>query len=352
MVDVAVQSSLIQDAERRAEAREVASIGRGKLCMLVALALLVPALLRPSASGALPFKRDAFVGFDAIQPDYVLIGDSMLGTRIDQSLLNTIVGHNCCYVMWSGGAASAWWHLALKNYALAAEHRPRVVFIFFRDYFLTEPTYRIEDDYWWRIQRLSHPSEPQLMRSLVARETWRDKLEKMFANLYPVQSLRDRARYFLDWMAGRLSGTARVPYGDPVADSFNELFDLDKARTTESDDTGYATEDGMSPDFDGNVETSLLPSMLELARGAGVKLVFVRVQRRPTRNGPPLQSPELVRYIGRLKAYLGSAGAGFYDFTGDPELPLSAYSDGDHIGAEFEDMSTRLFVTRLQQYLQ
>jgi len=39
-----------------------------------------------------------------------------------------------------------------------------------------------------------------------------------------------------------------------------------------------------------------------------------------------------------------------YDFTGDPELPLSAYHDGDHI--KDQKKYTKLFFKRLGDLLQ
>ena len=52
-------------------------------------------------------------------------------------------------------------------------------------------------------------------------------------------------------------------------------------------------------DFARDVERSVLPLMLRDARQAGLTLCFVRVQRRPTANRPPPQSPALVAYVAR-----------------------------------------------------
>jgi hypothetical protein len=92
----------------------------------------------------------------------------MLGTRIDEHTLEARLGRNCCYILWTGGAESAWDHQALKNEVIAAAHRPKVVFIFFRDVYLTRVTYRANDAYWWKIERLSHDHEPQLECSMRA----------------------------------------------------------------------------------------------------------------------------------------------------------------------------------------
>ena len=61
------------------------------------------------------------------------------------------------------------------------------------------------------------------------------------------------------------------------------------------------TGDGPAFDFARDVEDSVLPLMLRDASRAGLTLCFVRVQRRPTANRPPPQSPALRRYVGALR---------------------------------------------------
>jgi hypothetical protein len=121
-------------------------------------------------------------------------------------------------------------------------------------------------------------------------------------------------------------------------------------RGSEAADDADAPSHDAIYDFDAQLPKSLLPSMIELARGAGVRLVFVRVQRRPAPAGPPPQSPELLRYTAALEAYLARSGVGFYDFTGDPELTLDHYLDGDHIDPSWRPESTDLFLRRLHDY--
>jgi hypothetical protein len=76
--------------------------------------------------------------------------------------------------------------------------------------------------------------------------------------------------------------------------------------------------------------------------------VFVRVQRRPTRTEPE----ELQTYLAQLKDYVTFKGAGYYDFTGDPELTLDHYLDGDHIRPEWKRESTENFLRRMRPFLQ
>jgi hypothetical protein len=252
----------------------------------------------------------------------------------------------------TGGAESAWTHQALKNVVLAARHPPKKVFIFFRDTFLTQPTYRATDHYWWRIEHLSHDVEPELTRAMTLSRTWQDQLEFRLGEIYPVQKARDRASETISWMASEVVTPGRVRYGASAGQKYDGLFDLDKLRSVEAADTAFGDEDISQFDFDARIGTSLLPSMIRQAREHGVSLVFVRVQRRPTRDGPPPQSRELQAYMAKLRAYLAAGGTQFYDFTGDPELTLDHYLDGDHIRPEWKAKSTELFLSRLQKMLQ
>jgi hypothetical protein len=103
-------------------------------------------------------------------------------------------------------------------------------------------------------------------------------------------------------------------------------------------------------DFHAQVGKSILPHFIELAQKHSISLVFIRVQRRPTENGVQPDFKELAKYMEELQAYLASHDADFYDFSGDPELRLSAYNDGDHI--KDAKIYTELFVRRLSHLLQ
>lgn len=343
MADV-LKEGLIEGEERSSEQVRTRPIGAIVLVGVLLCVLALPAAYRTRESGKLPFNSHDLDEMNRIRPDYVWIGNSMLGTRIDAEVLTQLLGENCCYVMTSTGAASAWLHQALKNHILAAERRPKKVFVFFRDTFLTWPSFRAQDMYWWRIERLSHAQEPELDRAMQASRTWQETLEYRLGLVYPLQKLRSRAKLAIERVAA-----GYVPWGhEKPGRKFNQLFAFEKMRQMEGDDTAFDSVDTSHFDFAGSVEASLLPSMIALARDAGVELVFVRVQRRPTRTEPEA----LKTYLAQLKDYVTFKGAGFYDFTGDPELTLDHYLDGDHIRPEWRRESTEHFVRRMRPFLQ
>ncbi len=123
----------------------------------------------------------------------------------------------------------------------------------------------------------------------------------------------------------------------------NALFAFEKLRPMA--DADMAVEQAQA-DFAENLPTSILPELIRLAKSRGVKLAFVRVQRRPRPDGPPLQSTALQQYVADLRAYLESEGALFIDDTGNPAFTLDWYKDGDHtLGSKRREYTERFAKT-------
>ena len=97
----------------------------------------------------------------------------------------------------------------------------------------------------------------------------------------------------------------------------------------------------------------MLPLMLRDASRAGLTICFVRVQRRPTANRPPPQSPALRRYVERAAGLRRRrAAALFHDDTGDPALTLDMYEDGDHLARHARRRYTENLYNRLRPHFQ
>jgi hypothetical protein len=93
--------------------------------------------------------------------------------------------------------------------------------------------------------------------------------------------------------------------------------------------------------------------MIRVAKENDIRLVFIRIQRRPFKKGePPLQSKKLKNYISDLRNYILENNMGFHDFTGDPEIRLSMYGSGDHIADKYRPKYTRIFYARLKKEFQ
>jgi hypothetical protein len=332
----------------------------GALLLVAAIALLVPIALRPASArltaGAPPsylpsleptrvrrpfdptFRED----LRRIRPEYVLIGDSMLGSRIDPSHLSRTIGRQAWWVM-QPGTGSAYWYLALKNVVLGAGLKPKVVFVFFRDYNLTDVLFRLDEQFRWSVDTLAGPFEPELDRAIARRleGPWY-VVPKALDAAYGYRAVRDAADVAARrWPALAVAG----PLADDVQKHLNAAFALDKLRPALAAD--IASGDDTLGDFDRMRARSILPEMVALARANGIRLCFVRVQRRPGPAGPPVQSPVLRRYVADLERDVESSGNVFRDDTGDPDYPLAWYSDGDHTAGRLRKRYTELFVQKL-----
>jgi hypothetical protein len=349
MADVSRDESRIGAEEQSTDALSSARVSLPVLLAVAALVLLLPAALRfgPLAASARasqsPFRAD----IERIRPRMVFLGNSMLASRIDPDVLDRRLGPGSAYVIATWGQMSAYWYLVTKNHIAAAAHPPEKLFLFFRDHHLTEPTLRTTGKYLRELRKVSRAQEPEFEAVLASRQTWQERLADLLRDIYPIQQRRDGA-------SNRLQALAALPLGAAgpswdVGRRYNELFDLERLRPTEGDDLGGEARYPGAYDFADNVERSFLPRIIELCRARGIQLHLVRVQRRPGPDGPPPQSPELRAYLEALRAYLAAQGVAYHDFTGDPEVTLARYRDGDHIADPA--WYTELFLERLASEL-
>lgn len=321
--------------------------GVAKLCALIVLMLAVPLALHalnarfapsgvpesylPALEG--PRVRIAFEPrtrqqLAQLDPAYVVIGDSMAGTRVHATRLSQLAGGIAAPIL-QAGSGSAYWYLALKNWVIASGARPKVVFIFFRDTNLTDVMFRLDEGFRWNVDRVALDEEPALNAVIAARTgAIRFRARSMLDRAYGA----DRSRLWLpDGLSNRLARAlepSRRRRQEFVRD-MNSRFDFRHMRAFEAADLADAVD--RDADFDYYVNRSVLPLMFEEANRAGITLCFVRVQRRPLDNRPPYQSNALREYIVALRTYIESRGAILHDDTGDPSLPLEMYEDGDHV---------------------
>lgn len=288
-----------------------------------------------------PFDQDAVETLREAANDYILIGDSMAGTRIDPGHLSRLVGGHGAAALFHPGAGSAYWYLTFKNLVVTAGLHPKAVVFFFRDENLTEPLFRL---YPGSLDRVARSHEAALDAILAARsEGAYYRVHAAVRALYQY----DQTRAWLEPVLSRAPvplAAGRRARRTLLDDIDTHVFALEALRPTAAADMGSGR--GAALDFARNLPTSILPEIIRLSQTSAIRVAFVRVQRRPGPDGPPTQSPALQAYVRALRQYLESSGAVFHDDWGDPELPLAVYEDGDHVKREFKRPYTELFVRR------
>jgi hypothetical protein len=316
----------------------------------------VPALFRqPPPSRPGPGRLTGLSAFDpgprealsAAPPDYVILGNSMAYTNIDPALLGRLTGDRRVAMLAWPSSSTEHWYLALKNYVAAARVKPRAVVVLFRDTELSQPLGMRQD----LLPQLSLEHEPALAQ-LETRDC-RTERERVVATVE--QGLTGAWPLSL-WASAEWGRTAtdflapRAVWGEREIFEFhadlNALFDLGHVRAN----AARPPEVEEVRTFARRMDCSLLPEMVEVARTAGVRLVLVRVQRKPTPMGPPSQPRELVQYLAELRDWAEARGVPLIDLTGDPRLTLEMYRGDDHIAPEFMPRYTQVLFDRLREH--
>lgn len=306
----------------------------------------LPALEGPRERGRFEERRISELHY--LQPGYVVIGDSMAGTRIDERRLGALAGTPIAPLL-QPGSGPAFWYLALKNWVIPSRIKPRLVFIFFRDTNLTDVLFRLEPQFRWSLDLAARDREDEL-DAIVARAI--DPLHRVHVFLardLGVEQAREWAEPALtNWPAEVIEPSRRRR--TEFQRLMNVRLGLDHMRPMPAAD--IAAGDGPSIDFHRDVDRSVLPLMLRDAKAAGLTICFVRVQRRPTAQRPPAQSPPLRAYVRDLQTYITSRGGVFLDDTGDPALTLDMYEDGDHFARHARARYTEHLYNRLRPHFQ
>lgn len=291
-----------------------------------------------------PFDQAAADAVREVQPQFAVIGDSMAGIRIDPRQLTRLTERRVVG-LFHPGSPVAYWYLAFKN--LVADNglkETRGAIFFFRDDQLTSQVQVTPGV----LDRVAREQEPELDRVLAANRlgAFAD-VHRTARGLYEY----DRTRL---WAEPRLTHLPAGWVSENPSELLNtinsELFALDRLRSFAA--TDLAQGSGAALDFAANVNGSLLPEIIRVADASGIKLAFIRAQRRPTEQGPPPQSEALKRYVADLERYLESRGAYFYDDWGDPDTPLSMYADGDHLNSTGKVRYTDRFAEKHARFFQ
>jgi hypothetical protein len=283
-----------------------------------------------------------------LQPGYVVIGDSMAGTRVDERRLGELAGTAIAPLL-QPGSGSAFWYLALKNWVIASGIKPRMVFIFFRDTNLTDLMFRLDPQFRWALDLTALDREDELNALVTKRIRPLHRVHVFLDRYMAVDGVRRRLEPALaNWPAEQIIASRRRR--TEFMPMMNARLGFDHLRPMRAAD--IQSGDAPDVDFEQDVETSVLPLMLRDARNAGLTICFVRVQRRPTANRPPPQSPELEAYVSALRAYVTERGAIFHDDTGDPALTIDTYEDGDHVARHARRQYTENLYNRLRSHFQ
>lgn len=287
-----------------------------------------------------------------VKPQVVLLGNSMLGEGVDERLFMQQTGLRTLK-LWSGGWSSAIWYLALKNVIVPASPRPQTVVLFFRDHYLTDPTFRVTGEYKKGVDELTGPDEP-----LLERLAYLNAMNPLTYQLNQNWSLFQKREYLKESLESNVKSWVGSVYGHSDVESVNQniqrMFGVDNLLAEELGNAQLKSEEVKNKDlydFQKALPVSFLPAMVEIARENNIRLVLVRVKRRREVRG--LQRPAgLDEYIRDLKQWCSSEQVPLIDFSEDARLTLDLYADGDHLNrGDGRTLFTQLLTEQLKPYL-
>ena len=263
----------------------------------------LPALEGPRERA--PFAADRIPDLRRLQPGYVVIGDSMAGTRIDDRRLVELTGVQVAPLL-QAGSGSAFWYLALKNWVIASGIRPRMVLIFFRDTNLTDVMFRLDEQFRWALDYAALDREDELNAVVGRRLGLLHRVHRLVDRVAGTEQARQRIEPAVTAWPVDVMMSSRRRQAEFVT-QMNERLGLDHLRKMEAADIQIG--EGAAFDFARDVEDSVLPLMLRDASRAGLTICFVRVQRRPTANRPPAQSAGAAPIRRRAAVVCDGAGS-------------------------------------------
>jgi hypothetical protein len=217
--------------------------------------------------------------------------------------------------------------------------------VFFRDTNLTDLTFRLLGDYREITDTGAVDYEPELDAVVAERLSgpWH-RAHAVFEDVYRSEAARERFEPALNaWPAQVIAGSRG---GLRLQSAANERFALEHLRQMQLSDMSVVSAN--DADFAANVETSVLPPMLDLAQARHLKLVFVRTQRRAPGGGLRTQSPALEQYMRDLREYIERHGGALIDDQFDEEILRLPYDDLDHIAREAREAYSGILARKLR----
>jgi hypothetical protein len=201
-----VEAPLASPSSERRTAWRRLLVGLGVLG--VAAAFLIALARHAPPEPRQPFDKGLVRRIQKQAPDIVVLGNSMVETRFDESELNRLLSPTRVSVLGVGGSKSAYWYLTLKNVVLPAV-KPKRVLLFLRRRELTSPREKATGAFASLVSRVRHAEEPLVDAKLAPPQS--EPIEWLgyeLGRLAPFPRLHALADPVVDGWARGLTGAA------------------------------------------------------------------------------------------------------------------------------------------------
>lgn len=289
-------------------------------------------------------RKDGVMYIEENHPQIVLLGDSTLMLGVDEDLLEARTGTSV-YNMGQLGSASAMWYLLLKNNIVESSYKPQYVVVVFRNSILTAPDFRVQGNYFTRLDEYARKNEPFFIQtSYVKLMNPLEIAAESYFPLYVVRSrLRESAEAKLRYLGTGLVGCDQTCTDNALEKTFAaEDFEPQALEDAlNSADTLLYTDYHM--DFHARLNDSYLPELIRLARENNIKIIFVRIKVEVNSDSPALSG-----YLRSLSAYFKENNVDYFDFGDDPRLAHDLFQDPVHLNEKGKLLFTQLLADELK----
>ncbi len=327
------------------------------LGLVILLNWLLPGWLSvryPRALGPI-FSPDIRMSYQTeiqkVKPEVILLGNSVINSGLDLPLFEQLVNRRTIKFSFPG-TASAYWYLLMKSNIISSNPPPRYLSIFFLDNLLTSPTLGVNGPtYQALIDEVAGENDAVLLQKAYLSQI--SPLEGFLDGHLPVfgerASLKDkidnRLKYTFPSIVQQCDKTCLDAALDKAFTQLNMLPDNFAVAGETADPIS-----GTGWDFNGSVEKSFLPDMINLAREKGIQLVFVREKNARFMNLAD-ESAEMRHYFQQLTDYLSRQGVLYMDFAHEPSLTIDLFRDRMHLSPTGREVFTRLVAARFSSLI-
>lgn len=296
----------------------------------LALALALPFLVnaRTKAFYDIPIKE-----MEAMQPDYVFIGNSMCESRIDARYLSALSGEKA-YRIAGGPSFIATWYIWLKNFVAAAKIAPKKVFIFFTDEQLTVTEFQVppkDAEFIETELTFYEPTYDRLIRR--KSETFLEKVIDRIRRFYARSEIQEPARQAFSKFVMQLSSPAPHEKTREEINGFlktagrRPAFDVVHDQDFRPRDVPMTSTE----QFSAALGKSFLEPMVQVTKDNNLNVCFFRIRRAPKLRRE--DEPAFIEYKRELKEYFARNNVCYIDESGETDVTDDYYGtpSDDHV---------------------
>ncbi|GAB4546073.1 MAG: hypothetical protein Fur002_20770 [Anaerolineales bacterium] len=306
--------------------------------------LSAPSKFKPSV------KKNFLEALTEKQPEFVLLGDSVMHDGVDQAALSQMLGAEA-YNIGIPGSGSAVWYLIFKNIVINAPVPPRSVVVLFRDTILTIPSFRTTGHYFEGLDDYARAKEPLLVElAFVDPMSPAEKLAQQYLPLYSARwRLREAIDSALRYTAAATLGCSTRCVDDAMDSAFGKqaLDAIAMQQSIYDGGTLYAPE---NMNFEKRVDNSFLPAMIHIAQSNNIELIFIRMKNMAYPQ-IEMEMPELRAYHRALESYLSTQdGVHYINLAHDERILDSYFIDQVHLSETGRVMFTQILANELKPF--